>query len=478
LFLLLSVLYARTKKPWLDEALNGSAAYSLVAHGQFGIPQLEESGMTINARIPEIQHYCYIYGPSYMFAAAAWMKAFGYGLMQLRTFSILWGLIAMLAWFVIVKRLTGDDLAAALSILLLAVNYQFVVEAANGRFDMMCASLGSIGLAIYLSLRQSNLAAALCFGSLATAAAFFTHPMGGLYAMALVWAILCLDFRRIRLTQVVWFVAPWLICAAGVSLWIAPHRDIAEAQFAAATNARWVGLAHPLNSLLTDMSQRYWFFYVGQKAGVNQLKGLILLLHIAFLAAGLLISRVRSTQAFRVLGPSVLIFYVGIALLDAMKWPYYMVHIFVFASAVVAITAATLRFTPWRYAGGAACAALVLVEIGGIGANIRLNAYGRQFVPTIQYVRAHTGPGDYIEGEMPLNFGLGYDNPQFHMDNRMGYYTGIRPAMIVTGEFADIDYFRRHEPAVYRFIRHRLDIEYQQVAQFGDYRIYAPAANK
>jgi hypothetical protein len=60
----------------------------------------------------------------------------------------------------------------------------------------------------------------------------------------------------------------------------------------------------------------------------------------------------------------------------------------------------------------------------------------------------------------------------------MGYDTGIRPAMIVTGEFADIDYFRRHEPAVYRFIRHRLDIEYQQVAQFGDYRIYAPAANK
>jgi hypothetical protein len=79
-----------------------------------------------------------------------------------------------------------------------------------------------------------------------------------------------------------------------------------------------------------------------------------------------------------------------------------------------------------------------------------------------------------VEGEMSLNFGLGYSDPGFHMDNRMGYYTGVRPAMIVTGEFADFDYFRDHEPQVYAFIRHRLDDEYRLAAQFGNYKVYSP----
>jgi 4-amino-4-deoxy-L-arabinose transferase-like glycosyltransferase len=474
LFLLISIPYALTKKPWLDEALNGSAAYSLVAHGQFGIPQLEESGMTITNHLPQIQHYCYIFGPNYLFAAAAWMKVFGYGLMQIRSFSMAWALLAMFAWFVVIERLTRDKVAAALGIFLLAVNYQFIVEAADGRFDMMCASLGSAGLALFLAWREKNLSRAIVAGSFAAAAAFFTHPMGALYGMALVWTILCVDFRRIRLVHAVMFVVPWLLFAGGASLWISPHRAIAEAQFAAATKARWIGLAHPVRSLVTDISQRYlFFFWSGEQSALNHLKGLILLVHVLFIIGGLCIRQVRSTLAYRTLAPCVLILYCGIALLDAFKWPYYMVHIFVFASAVVAVTAARLRFTAFRLPAAAAVAVLALVEVGGIGAKIRLNQYGNEFIPTIEYIRSHSSPTDYVEGEMPLNFGLGYSNPRFHMDNRMGYYTGVRPALIVTGQFADLDYIRAHEPNVYQFIRHRLDVEYRQVAQYGDYKIYA-----
>ena len=474
-FLILSIGYAKTKKPWLDEGLNASAAYSLDAHGQFAIPQLEESGMTITARIPEIQHYCYIYGPDYMFAAAAWMKVFGYGLMQIRMFSILWALLAMAAWFVIIERLTEDRFAAALGVILLAVNYQFIVEAANGRFDMMCASLGSIALAAYLHFREKNLKKALFLGALAAAAAFFTHPMGLLYSAALVWVVIYLDLRRLRLAHAIWFAAPWALFIAGVLAWMAPHRQIANAQFSAATHARWSALANPMVSLLTDATQRYlFFFWPAAGGGAARLKVLILVLHLLLIAIALFAREVRNSVAFRALGTCLLIVYCGVALLDSMKWPYYMVHTFLFASAVTAITAARLRTTPIRPLVGAAVAALLLVEIGGMAAKIREDSFGRQFVPTIEYIRAHTSPSDYVEGEMALNFGLGYRDAGFHMDNRMGYYTGVKPALIITGEFADIDYFRDHEPQVYAFIRHRLDDEYRLAAQFGDYKIYSP----
>ncbi len=472
-FLILSIGYARTKKPWLDEGLNASAAYSLVAHGQFAIPQLEESGMTITARIPEIQHYCYIYGPDYLFAAAAWMKVFGYGLMQIRIFSILWALLAMAAWFRIIEYLTRDRFAAALGFVLLALNYQFIVEAANGRFDMMCASLGSLALAGYLEFRDKNLNQALFLGALGAAAAFFTHPMGLLYAAALLWVVIYLDLRRLRPVHAIWFAAPWILFIAGVMAWMAPHRAIANAQFSAATHARWSALANPLGSLLTDATQRYLVFFANG-AGIARLKVLILVLHLLLIGIGLLVRQVRNSTAFRTLAPCLLIVYCGVALLDSMKWPYYMLHTFLFASAVVAVTAAHLRRTPLRTLVGLAVAALLLVEIGGMAAKIRENSYARQFEPTIAYIRAHSSPSDYVEGEMALNFGLGYTDAGFHMDNRMGYYTGVKPALIVTGEFADIDYFRDHEPRVYSFIRHRLDDEYRLAVQFGDYKIYSP----
>ena len=474
-FLILSIWYAKTKKPWLDEGLNASAAYSLVAHGQFAIPQLEESGMTITARIPEIQHYCYIYGPDYMFAAAAWMKVFGYGLMQIRMFSIMWALLAMAAWFRIIERLTRDRVAAALGVVLLAVNYQFIVEAANGRFDMMCASLGSLALAAYLSFREQNLKKALFLGALAAAAAFFTHPMGLLYGAALLWIVIYLDLRRLRPAHAIWFAAPWALFITGVLAWMSPHREIANAQFSAATHARWSALANPVVSLLTDATQRYLFFFWPTAAGgAARLKVLILVLHVFLIGIALLSREVRNSVAFRALGTCLLIVYCGVALLDSMKWPYYMVHTFLFASAIVAITAARLRTTPLMPLVGAAVAGLLLIQIGGMAAKIHEDSYGRQFAPTIAYIRAHTSPSDYVEGELALNFGLGYRDSGFHMDNRMGYYTGVKPSLIVTGEFADLEYFRDHEPQVYAFIRHRLDDEYRLAAQFGDYRIYSP----
>ena len=474
-FLILSIGYARTKKPWLDEGLSASAAYSVVGYGQFAIPQLEESGMTITAQLPLIQHYCYIYGPDYLFAAAAWMKIFGYGLMQIRMFSILWALLALAAWFKIIERLAEDRFAAALGVVLLAVNYQFIVEAANGRFDMMCASLGSFAIAAYLEFRDKKPKKALFLGALGAAAAFFTHPMGLLYGAALIWILICLDVRRLRPIHAGWFAAPWALFIAAVLLWMWPHRQIAIAQFSAATHARWSGLANPLVSVLTDATQRYLvFFLTGTGGGAARLKIFILVFHVFLIGIALLSREVRKSVAFRALAPSLLIVYCGVALLDSMKWPYYMLHTFLFASAIAAITVARLRTTALRAAVGVAAAALLLVEIGGMAAKIRENSLGRQFAPTIAYIQAHTSPSDYVEGEMSLNFGLGYSDPGFHMDNRMGYYTGIRPAMIVTGEFADIDYFRDHEPQVYAFIRYRLDDEYRLAAQFGNYKIYSP----
>jgi hypothetical protein len=302
--------------------------------------------------------------------------------------------------------------------------------------------------------------------------------MGLTWALALVWTIAALDWRRIRLPDAVRFAAPWLLSGAAVIAWIWPHRALAALQFSTNTQARWNALAHPVGTILRDAIDRYVFFYMPSGGLLARSKILIVALYAVFIAvffaSALRTRRIRQSDAFRVLGPALLIVYCAVALLDGVMYPYYMIHTFLFASAIVAIAAAELRTTRFRYAAAVGIAMLLLLQIGGIGLKVRENSYARQFLPAVRYIRAHTAPGQYVEGDMALNFGLGVSNPDFHMDNRMGFLTGIRPAMIVTDEFSDISYFRGHEPDVYRFIRRRLDVEYREVANFGEYHIYQP----
>src|SRR5581483_11492897 len=99
--------------------------------------------------------------PLHLLLQAAVYKVFGFSLFTLRGISIVWALGALVSWFFIVRVLTRNSGTAALAAALLGTDYVFILRAADGRMDMMSASLAYAGLAAYLLLRNRSLSLAI-----------------------------------------------------------------------------------------------------------------------------------------------------------------------------------------------------------------------------------------------------------------------------------------------------------------------------
>src|SRR5205807_796622 len=123
---------------------------------------------------------------------------------------------------------------------------------------------------------------------------------------------------------------------------------------------------------------------------------------------------VRRSVAFRVLGPGFAIVYIGISLLDSLKSPYYMIYAFCFASAIFSLVLYELWSQHRRAVALLAGGTLILLHIGGMVTKIREDSLAREYRPAIVYIRSHSMPADYVEGEISLNFGLGYFDPRLH----------------------------------------------------------------
>jgi hypothetical protein len=89
------------------------------------------------------------------------MGSMPFGVFTLRPYSAVWGLVVLVAWWALVRKLTGEDGVALLSMALVAVDSAFLWGAGAGRMDIMCAALGVTALAVYIVLRERHWKAAL-----------------------------------------------------------------------------------------------------------------------------------------------------------------------------------------------------------------------------------------------------------------------------------------------------------------------------
>jgi hypothetical protein len=91
----------------------------------------------------------------------------------------------LFAWFILVRKLSGNQSLAVLAASLIALDYSVLSAAGIGRMDMMCADLGSAALAVYVSRRERGLAGALALSGCLGCMSLLTHPMGALYSVNL-----------------------------------------------------------------------------------------------------------------------------------------------------------------------------------------------------------------------------------------------------------------------------------------------------
>src|SRR5579863_5055577 len=74
-------------RPPADEGNHGSVAAIFASHHYLSMPMLN------GVWLPGLDKHLYALMPLYFLCLAAWFKAFGVGLMTMRSFSIVWGII-------------------------------------------------------------------------------------------------------------------------------------------------------------------------------------------------------------------------------------------------------------------------------------------------------------------------------------------------------------------------------------------------
>jgi 4-amino-4-deoxy-L-arabinose transferase-like glycosyltransferase len=478
LHLALAVGSALTKRPWSDEAWFASPALNLATKGFMGTTVLETEGLWLRG----IERRTYWVMPLYLVGQAGWYRLVGFSLLKMRLLSAVWGLVALAAWWQIVRALFGSRRLAVLAAALLACDYIFVMAASFGRMDMMSAALGSAAFAAYLTLRERRLGWAVFAGHALTALSGLTHPHGGVLTFAgLLFLTLYFDRARLRPAHLAVAFAPYFVGALCWGGYVLQDPPTFWAQFKgnATTSGRASTLAAPLTGFRREVTERYLVAYglgphSAGHSGPIRLKALVLAAYLCALAGALAVPSLRRERGVRALLVLAAVYFVALAVGDGQKLSYYLIYPVPIYTALVAVW---LRWCWGRGRAGrafaAACVAgLVALQAGGVLYRMRVNTYGRQFAPAVAYLREHTDARTLVMGSAELGFGLGFDRNLVD-DIRLGYYSGKRPDVIVIEEIYEqnIRDYQAREPDVYRHITQLLE-QYRPVYDESGYRVY------
>ena len=476
-YLILAAACARTLMPWCDEAWFSGAAYNLVTHGYMGTPVLDPTAGWFIRDLTHIDRYTYWMVPLYPLSQAVWFQFFRFGLMTVRMYSVVWGLAALAAWFLVVKKITGDTRIGLLTAALLATDFTFLWGAAVGRMDMMCEALGLGGIAAFLWLRQKNLLLAILASHACVAAAGLTHPMAlGAWA-ALIALTLYYDWRRIRIAHVAVAAVPYLIGALAWGAYISKDPALFWAQFSTNVGNRVVS-GPALHWLKMQIDDRYLYMFglAPDTLGPSHLKIVVLAVYAAGLAGVLFNRQIRNDERFR---PLLLLWLASMfmmAIVDKEIHHFYLLH---FVDPLAAILAVWLcwnwdtRSVP-RWALMSMVGILVLVQLTVLGSRIRQNRYSDSFLAATEYLKQHAGPDDKIFGSAELAFELGFEGHVVD-DFRLGYRSGKRPAVVVLDQNRYQEWIpnlQQTEPSAYTYITSLLDREFKLTYENTGYKIY------
>lgn len=476
-YLLLAVACARTLMPWCDEAWFAGPAYNLITHGYMGTPVLDPTSGWFIRDLTRIDRYTYWIMPLYPLSEAFWFQFFHFGLMTVRMYSVFWGLAALAAWFLVVKKITGDSRIGLLTAALLATDFTFLWGAGVGRMDMMCEALGLSGIAAFLWLREKNLLLAILAGNTFVAAAALAHPMALGACAGLVALTLYYDRRRIRIVDAAVAAVPYLAGALAWGAYIAEDPALFLAQFSHDAGNRVISgpMLHWLKMQIDDR-YLYMFGLAPDTLGFSHLKIVVLAVYAAGLAGVLFNRQIRNQERFRPLLLLWLVSMLTMAMVDKEIHHFYLLH---FVDPLAAILAVWLcwnwetRTVPrWALAG--LVAILVLVQFTVLGSRIRQNRYRDSYLATTEYLKQHAGPDDRIFGSAELAFELGFEGRVVD-DFRLGYRTGKEARFIVLDQNRYREWIpnlRQVEPEAYRSIASMLANRYRLVLENAGYQVY------
>lgn len=463
IYLSVTLALAFTDSPQSDEAIYANPGYNLVHSGKMGTTLYELRGY-----LPlSLAQRTYIQPPLFFLVTAALFRTVGFGLAEVRSLSILFGLVCLFSWYVIVRSLTNLTLPALLVAGLISVDYFFLIGASHGRMDMMCVGLGSAGLAIYMNWRKTNLRSATFWGNTLAALAMLTHPVGIVWAAGVVLAMVVLDRRLLSFKLLLVGAVPYLLAGAFWGAYIlqdvTAFREQMRGTLLVNENSfDYSHLAHSriLRYLEQELISRYAapFGLLAGARAISRFKILVLGTYLSGVFGILLVRRLRQNP--RLLWASLFCIsgFFLLAEVSPSKFSYYLPHMTVIMAACAGMFLYAVTPSPkWRMILTVA-ATVAVVQLGGAALVIRRNEYQRTFLPVIEAIERNSAPNSVVMSDGELWFGLWRDHTVL-VDPLLGFRSGIRPDVFVMNTFfrAQQEREQRADPAAIEYMQDVVD---------------------
>lgn len=415
-YLALSVSTALTQIPGTDEGYFANPAFNLLTKGVFSTTVME----TVGSPFKGMERYTYWIMPLQPLTLSFWYRVFGFGVFSTRGLSIVWGVVAMVSWFIIVRSLFKRTWLAFLVVALLSCDYIFIVCASSGRMDIMSAALGFAGFATYLRLRERSLRWAILVSQSLVVMSGLTHPMGLLPFFGLIFLSLYLDRKRIGFKHVAIALIPYVLGGVAWGSYILQDPSSFYSQFLAnammgsdePTGSRFVGLLSPFTGLKLELTQRYVAnFGLGRRdTSATHFKILFLVLYVVGVFGSLLIRQIRRTANYKLLLVLTLIYFLGLTIIDSQKQYYYLVHIVPFYLTMCGLFISWCWIRPNLFGKALALAlsAITLVEIAGLAYRIKRDNYRNAFQPVATFLKQNATGQSLIAANPGVALGLGF----------------------------------------------------------------------
>jgi 4-amino-4-deoxy-L-arabinose transferase-like glycosyltransferase len=479
LYAVLAIGTLATLRPMCDEAWFSSPALNLITKGNMGTSLLDPAGTWRSVQLPGIRRHTYWIMPLYVLAQSVWYEVAGFGLFSMRALSMLWGFVAILAWYRIVLALLRDRAAAILTAGLIGIDFNFLWSAGMGRMDMMAVAFASSGLAAYLRLRERNLTVAILVSHALVAFGVFTHPLMVMVFVGLIVLQFYFDGRSIRWWHALVAAGPYLACLAGWGIYIAQSPSDFAGQFGSNASDRWEAFRAPFTALRLEFTRRYMeaYGFVSTSGIASRIKGVALACYFGGFLACLFTARIRRDRGFRAMLILTGIFFLMLPVLDGFKQLFYLL---LMISAFCALFSGWLVLN-WRERTlprpllAAVVACLAVVQVGVSASRVRQNVYAKSYLPAVSFIKSSAGSNAVVMGSAELAFGLGFDSNLVD-DFRLGYRSGNKADYIVMDRqrYQEwISHLEQQDPANYRYIQSMLASDYRVVFDEPLYTIYA-----
>jgi 4-amino-4-deoxy-L-arabinose transferase-like glycosyltransferase len=204
-------LLTKYPTPGGDEPGFVDVAINLNTRGVLGTPAYRDL-------LPGADTHVYWQPPMYFVGLAGWFSMAGTGLVQARTFSLLWAVLIVVLVFVLARQdaPTAASMAAAA---LLAVSYYLTNRAKVARMDAMCIALTLSALLAYRLARDRTGVGLFATSGAVAGLALLTHPLG-IVAIATLAIERVLSLGRAVFVDVRTYVL-MSCCGLVAALWLA-----------------------------------------------------------------------------------------------------------------------------------------------------------------------------------------------------------------------------------------------------------------